>query len=134
EVVEAIVIVVADGDAGGPNAAAETGFFGNVGEGTVAVIAIEPDGRAVGCGVEPAPGEEKDVEPAVVIVVQKGDTAAHGFESEIGVSRSAVNDGGAEPGLLRDVDEAGVEGEAGSIAERDRFDVGRRHLSGSGRG
>ena len=40
DIVEAVVIVVGDGDAVGPPAARETGFFGHIGEGAVAIVLV----------------------------------------------------------------------------------------------
>ncbi len=44
QVVPAVVVVVADADAGLPAGAAEAGFFGDVGESAVAVIFVEMRG------------------------------------------------------------------------------------------
>ena len=41
DVVEAIVVVVADADAHGPDSVAEASFFGDVGKGAVAIIFVE---------------------------------------------------------------------------------------------
>src|SRR5207244_2291777 len=41
KIIEAVVIVIADADAGLPAGARQAGFFGDVGEGAVAIIFVE---------------------------------------------------------------------------------------------
>ncbi len=66
EIDEAIAVVVAESGAGGPAAVGDSGFCGHVGEGAVAVVAIENI---------PAEAGDVDVGPAIVVVVAHG--AAH---------------------------------------------------------
>ncbi len=116
DVFEAVVIVVGDGDARNPAGAREAGFRGHVGESAVAVVAIEAIAGAFGRGAEAGAAEREDIEPTVVVVIEKGDAAAYGFEDValgIGV---AVDSGGDEAGLTRNVGEPGVERQAGALA------------------
>src|SRR5271154_4291814 len=46
KIVPAVVVVIADADAGLPAGARETGFFGDVGKRAVAIIFVETRGRS----------------------------------------------------------------------------------------
>ena len=84
EVDEAIVVVIASGNAHGVAGALESCFFGHVGEGAVTVVTVEtiPIARirlfeGGDCG---AVGEE-DIQKAVVVEVEESYAPYHGFES-----------------------------------------------------
>ncbi len=116
DIVVAVVVVVADGDTSRPNAASQAGLRGDVFEGAVAVVVIEPNGGIRGSwrGALPLTGEDDDIHPAVVVVIDESGAAAHGFEHVVDTAFVTVDDGRVESGLLRDVYEAGVPGESGS--------------------
>ena len=103
-----LIVVIADGDAVGPAGIADAGFAGNVGEGAVVVVVEEGaagldsllrhvDGLGVG---------EVDVGPAVAVIVDEGDAAAHGFDDEFLFGAGVVVEANAGGGS--DVDELGV--------------------------
>src|SRR3989441_5358441 len=81
----AVVVVGAPTRALAPAVAPHPCLFRDVGEGPIAVVAIEAV-RGVGAAREafqPRAVDEEDVQPAVVVVVKKGDAAAGRFEDEI---------------------------------------------------
>src|SRR5207244_12203911 len=82
EIVPAVIVVIADADAGLPAAAANAGFFGDIGEGAVAIIFVEMRGGRFAGGPlfadERAVGEI-DVEPTVVVVLEEADAGTVGF-------------------------------------------------------
>ncbi len=108
EIVPAVVVVIADADAGLPAGAREAGFFGDVGESSVAIIFVEMRGRCLAgrpVRVETRAVGEINVEPAVVVVIEKGEAAAFGFDDVALVIDSAPDIGSVEAGFARDVDE-----------------------------
>jgi hypothetical protein len=115
EVVEAVVVVVADAAALTPSAATQAGLEGDIGEGAIAIIFEEAgDGfLAFGEALETCAVDEEDVEPVVVIVVVEGDTAAGGFEEILVLVLAAVGGLGVEAGLASYIDEADAERGAG---------------------
>ena len=95
-VVEAVVVVVADRHTEAEKRNAQAGLASHVGEGAVVVVVVELQrgGAAFGvAGVPIAPGsgemgwmtgpiptvDEQDVGPAVVVIVNEGTTRTHGF-------------------------------------------------------
>src|SRR5207302_505762 len=131
QVQEPVLVIVEDGRVPGPAAAAETGAVGNVGEGPVAIVAVENieflgsghEGSEVGLalvgpcrGVEDVGGPmrrvgEKQIEIAVVVVIEKHrglrvtDVAQPGFRRDVfegAVARVAVQ--GVRPVLVEKVD------------------------------
>ena len=105
EVDESVVVVVSGGDAHGVAEAGEAGLRGDVGEGSVAVV-VEEAVVEGGIGfVERwdlgAVGEE-EVEQTVVVVVEGGDSAGHGFDG-VAVRAGAAVEGEGDFRLLDDV-------------------------------
>src|SRR6266704_1847201 len=108
EVVPAVVVVVADANAGLPAGAGEAGFFGDVGEGAVAIVFVKMGGWGFAggpVGIEASSIGEIDVQPAVMVVVEKGKAAALGFNNVFFVIEAAPNIGGGQAGFASDVDE-----------------------------
>ena len=85
EIVVPVVVVVTDADACLPAGASKSRFLRDVGEGAVAVVLVEMrSGRFSGLpmGVELSAVGEVDVEPAVVVVIEKGQAASLGFDDD----------------------------------------------------
>jgi hypothetical protein len=93
EIGETVVVVVADGYADAVVAIAgvgEAGFFGDVGEGAVGILAVEAVPVFGVLAVEflglvhwigqLAAVHQENVEEAVVVVIEEGDASAHGFD------------------------------------------------------
>jgi len=116
EIVETVVVVVADADGLSPAGMGEAGFGGDIGEGAVAIIFEEMRGGLLAGGetFEAGSIDEKNVEPAVVVVIVEGDAAACGLE-EIFIFVLAAEDGfGVEAGFAGDVEEGDAEVGCGS--------------------
>ena len=77
---KAIVVVVADRNAHAVHLDIEAGAFGDVGEGAVAIVAVETQRGALSFVTGPVRSvEEQNVLPAVSVVVEKGATGAERF-------------------------------------------------------
>src|SRR5215470_5287291 len=108
EVVPAIVVVIADAHPSLPAGAGETGFFGDLGESAVAIVLIQMrSGRLARgpMGVEAGTVGEIDVEPAVVVVVEKRQARAFGFDDVVLVVDGTPDVRSGEAGFAGDVDE-----------------------------
>ena len=130
DIVEAVVIVVTDGDAGGPYAAAQARFRGHIGEGAVAVVVIQADGR-IG---RRRPGaasarQDDDILPAIVVVIDEGGAATHRFEDVIDVPFVAIDHRRMKSRGCGHIDEFGVERQAGRFAARCSMRSTGRHGS-----
>ena len=102
QIVPAVVVVVADADAGLPAGAPQAGFLGDVGEGAVAIVFVEMRsggfaGRPV--GVEARAVGEINVEPSVVVVIEEGQAAAFGFDDVALVINRAPDVGSIQSGF-----------------------------------
>src|ERR1700688_803816 len=113
-ILEAVVVVVADANSTSPPYGVQAGFFGDVGKCTVAVIFVKPIGGALGCASEAGAGENEQIHPAVIIVINEGAAASGGFDDVLFEFEVAVNYRSAESRGGGDVHEAGVEGTARS--------------------
>ena len=110
QVVEAVVVVVADAAGLPPTGVGQAGFARDIGKRAVAIVVEEIAGglAAGGGGIEGGTVDQEDIEPAVVIVVDEGDAAAHLFDQILLVLRRAGNvagvaeaRGGGDIGELR---------------------------------
>jgi hypothetical protein len=100
QVIQAVVVVIADGDAGDPAGTGEAGFRSDILERPIAIVLVKPVAGAVGSVAEARATKNQDVEPAIVIVVKEGDAATDGFENvALGVD-TPVNAGSVQAGLL----------------------------------
>jgi len=85
----------------------EARFGGDIGESTVAIVLEKMIGGllAGGKAFEARAVDEKNVQPAVVVVIIEGDAAAGGFEEILVLVLAAENGLGVEAGFPRDVEE-----------------------------
>src|ERR1019366_3638467 len=84
QVGEAIVVVIANGHTHAVHFHRQAGALGDVGEGAVAVVAVEPHGGALAAapgivGVPAHAVDQQDVLPAVGIVIEECAAGAHGL-------------------------------------------------------
>src|SRR5439155_2993891 len=106
KVVKAVVVVVADADALAPAEAGQSGLLRHVLEGAVAIVAQQPIGRDRLSASQSSTIHKKDIEPAVVVVIEEG-RAATGSLDDVLVLRAAAVDGWrGEPSPQRHVLEA----------------------------
>src|SRR5256885_946901 len=96
EIVPAIVVVIADADARLPAGAGEAGLFRDVGEGSVAIVLVKMRGGSFAAwpvGIEARSVGEIDVQPAVIVVIEKSQSAALRFDDVFFVIRAAPDIG-----------------------------------------
>src|SRR5207247_6623749 len=81
----AVVVVVAGADALPPSASAHARLLSDVHECAVAAVSIQmaPRRGVAGRGFETGAVDEKNVGPAVVVVIQDRDASAGGFEDVV---------------------------------------------------
>src|SRR5579859_1991121 len=92
EIVPAIVVVIAHAYAGLPTRAGEAGFFRDVGESSIAVIFVQMRGGSFAWRpifVEAGSVCQINIEPAVVVVIEKSQATAFGFDDVLFVIDSA---------------------------------------------
>ncbi len=81
EVIEAIVVVVADAHAVCPAGRLQPGLLGDIGEGAVAIVLVQPVRRLRRIAVQSCARQQKDIHPAIVVVIDECAAAAVGFEN-----------------------------------------------------
>src|SRR6202034_1051210 len=112
EIVIAVVVVIADAAGLSPTGAVlEAGAFRDIGEGAVAIVLEETAVRLLACGetFQTPSVDQEHVEPAVVIVIVKGKTAAGGLEKIFVPAFAAIGGFHSQSRLLNDIDEADAE-------------------------
>src|ERR1017187_1015454 len=81
DILKPIVVVVTYGYATEPARTGEPGFRGDVREGAVAIVLIQAIRGAFRNAFPAAAGEYQYVEPAIVVVIEKGGAAADGLQN-----------------------------------------------------
>src|SRR5579884_689394 len=131
DIFKAVVIEIADSYSIGVAGVKQTSILRDVGEGAVAIVFIEPV-RGISGRIAPTrTGQDEEIHPAVVVVIDEGGPAAHGLDNVIGAVRMAGNNDFFQAGLRGDVGEARVKREAGRFAARSGLHPARGH-AGSG--
>ena len=95
EVVEAVVVVIADGAAHAVTGVGQARFFGDIGERAVAIVAIEfvrRERAGVLAGAQRDVLHEEKVGEAVAVVIDPGDAAAHRFHDVLDVGGAVEMD------------------------------------------
>ena len=108
EIVPAVVVVIADADTGLPAGAREAGFFRDIGKSSVAVVFVQ-----MGCGsfprrpvgVEARSVRQINIQPAVMIVIEKRQSTTFGFNDVFFLIDAAPDVWGNQAGFLGHVDE-----------------------------
>ena len=109
-VVEAVVVVVADGHTESEERNAEAGFARHVGKGAVMIVVVELQAWSAPFLQWPGPVlavDQQDVGPAVVVVIDESAARAHGFRQPF-LSKGSVVVGEVDAGLGGDVAEGDV--------------------------
>jgi hypothetical protein len=71
DIFEAVVIIVAYRNGTSPPGPFKTGFDGDIGESSIAIVLIQPIGCARRCAIQASAAKDKNVEPAVVVEIEK---------------------------------------------------------------
>src|ERR1700674_231436 len=91
QILATIVVVISHAHGGSPADVMQSGFLGYISESAVAIVLIQPVGRACGRFLHSSATQNEDVHPTVVVIVQKGAATAGGFEDVILVVRRSIN-------------------------------------------
>src|SRR5438445_8816073 len=90
-IIEAVIIVVSNADSGCPSNASQSSFVCNVGKCTIAIVLIKAISRPFGPTFKPGAGKNKNIHPAVVVVIDEGAPAAGRFQDVFLVLSAAVD-------------------------------------------
>ena len=109
DVFKTIVVVIRYSNSAGPACAAKARLIGNIGEGSIPIVLVEPICRRRSVTFQSRSRQEEDVQPTIVVIVQEGHTAANGFQY-VGLLVNAAVDGWlCQSGLGSDIRKARVE-------------------------
>jgi len=77
QIFKPVIIVVANAHPNCPTWVGEAGFGRDIGKAAVTIVVVEAVARAGRCSIKGSAAEEKQVHPAVIVVVDESATAAH---------------------------------------------------------
>src|ERR1700676_4620301 len=102
QVVESVVVVVANASSLTPTRMTQAGLFGDIGEGAVVIIVVQVAGRRVRSvkRIERGSIDDENVRPAVIFVVKYRHAGASGFDDVFFDVHSAKDDFCSQAGLL----------------------------------
>ena len=118
DIVETIVVIIADAYAAGPAGLGKSGFDGDVAKRAIAIVMVKTVGDARFRVCEPVPAQHQNIDPSVIVVVEKGASAANRFENVVLGILGAVENRVINSSFSRHFDKMGVVGQAGSLAPR----------------
>ena len=109
QIIKAVVIVISDTHALAPAVVNESDLRRHVGKRAVTIILEEMRGGLLARrkSLEAPAVHEKDIEPAVVVVIVKGDSTAGSFKQIFVFVLAAIDCYGVQPCGPPDIDEAG---------------------------
>ena len=132
DVVEAIVVVVADGNGGRPTRALQTRLGRDVGEGTVTIVFVEAIGRTRRCSFQARAAEHKQIYPAIIVIVDERHSASDHLNDVTLAIHAPINDGLRETCLFGNVGHAGQKWTTGGLSTRLCFHAARRDALAEG--
>src|SRR5262249_25849026 len=101
QVIPSVVVVVAHTHAGLPTGAADSRLLSYVCEGAVAIVLVQMSRGYLPfapVSIQPIAVRQIDIDPSVVVIVEKSNPAAFGFDDEPLVLNSTPNIGDVEAG------------------------------------
>src|SRR5204863_8991742 len=81
QILEAIVVIIANANAGCPAGIAQAGFFSHIRKGSVAIIFIQTIGGPWRSAFDLGATKYEDVHPAIIVVVEESTAAACRFKN-----------------------------------------------------
>ncbi len=122
QVFKAVVVVIADRYCRGPADAFQARFFGDVRKGAVTIILVKAVRGPFRRAFQQRSAQDEDIEPAVVVVIDKGAAAADSFNNVGLMVGGSINDGRTQARLFRNIRKAGVKGQTRRFASGLSFD------------
>src|SRR5690349_16625096 len=76
QVVETVIVVIADSNGGRPTGTVQSGFRGDIGKTAIPVVLVKTVGGSRRIALQPRAAEHEQIHPAIVVVVDKRDAGA----------------------------------------------------------
>src|SRR5256885_16695608 len=118
QIFETVVVIVTDTHSAGPARFEQPRFLGDVCECTVAVVLIKPIARTFGSARQTNSREDENVEPTIVVVVQKCTAAARHFDDVVLAVNAAVDRDVTQTSSCSDILEPRVKRQSGKFSSR----------------
>ena len=122
-----VVVVIADRNTRRPARAHEPRPLSHIRECAVSIVVIQAVRGTPRSFPEACPAKQQNVQPTVVIVIEKRAPAAHRLDDVVLVAYAAVNRGCREAGPFRDVRKPSQKRDAGGFTARRGLHVSRGH-------
>src|SRR5579871_161732 len=80
DVFKAVVVVVSDANCRGPAHCFQAGLLCHVGKGPISIVLVQTAASFRGIARQASSGKQKDVDPSIVVVIDKGTAASCRFQ------------------------------------------------------
>src|SRR5258708_17416634 len=110
DVLESVIVVVADTDSGGPSHRLQPGLFRHIGKSTVAIVLVKAIGCARRISVQASTRQQENIHPAVVVVVDESTATASSLQNIFLTLDTAVDNRGMQARGRCNVHEMRIEG------------------------
>ncbi len=107
QIFPAVIVIVADANSGRPTGIGETRSGGDIGEGSVAIVAVEAVSGTWQDAPELTAANQENIHPAIVVKVEERAATSHRLDDISYFTGCSVEDGLSETSLHSYIREAG---------------------------
>ena len=122
DVLESVVVVVADADAGCPAHSFQSGLLRHIRKRSVAVVFVEAIRGAGRIAIQTRAGQQKNIDPTVVVIVDEGAATTGSLQNVFFAFDSAVDHRSVQSRGSCDIDEVCIERTPRGRRSRHRLD------------
>src|ERR1700722_12218920 len=122
DIFKSVVVIVANANARRPAHGLQSGLFGHVGEGAVAVVLVEAIRGAGRISIQTRARQQKNIDPTVVVVIDEGAPTTSRLQNVFLGLDSAIYHRSVQSRSRRDIDEVRIEGTSRGRRSRHRLD------------
>ena len=112
-IVKVVVVIITYTNAARPSKRMQSGFFSNVCESAISIVFVKTIGCALRCAFKARARQNKNVHPSIVVVVNECAATTSRLDKIFLLVCLAVDDRRTQPGMLRNIYEASMEGATG---------------------
>ena len=114
DIIKTIVIVISDADSTCPSERAQPRFFRDIRKCSIAVVFVQPICCALRSAPEPSSGEQKQIHPPIIVIIDEGAAASGGLDDVLFDFYITIDHRRVQAGRSGNVHEVGVERTPGS--------------------
>ncbi len=116
DVFETIVVIVTNSYPARPTRAQQAGLLRDIGKCAVSIVFVQAVAGFWNDLVHALTAEHENIQPAIVVIIEEGNTAAHSLNDVVLMLEAAVDDGRRKPSLCGNIGEVRKKRDTGGLA------------------